>query len=182
MSVNVWEQRADEGRKAFAAFLVFLEDGAERSCANVARTLHVSKTLISHWSSKFDWQERSRAYDLMLDERRFARNIAEAVEMAERHAAIARLVLSKCHDAAKKLDPAKIRSGALARLLGEASRMEFRARGEPDDERVASVTINVRRAEGSIVPNKGGVSQHERPSGSSTARSSRDRRAAHPSA
>jgi hypothetical protein len=155
MSVNVWERQPAEGSKAYRAFLLFLEAGCERNAVAVARQCNVSKSMIHKWSSRFDWTARALAYDRMLDERRFARNIADALEMSERHASIARLVLQKCHDAAKKLDPAKIRSGVLARLLGEASRMEFRARGEPDDERVASVHITVKRAEGQIDPGKG---------------------------
>jgi hypothetical protein len=147
MGSTPWERQADEGAKPYEAFKIFLDAGSRRSAAAVGRQLGISATLIHRWSSRFDWIERAEQFDRWGDQLRLERNIREAIEMGQRHAEIAKMALEKCRVAIRRLDPAKIKNPALARLLGEASRMEFRARGEPDEDRVASVTINVTMAD-----------------------------------
>ena len=62
----IFEQQEKESAKAFEAFSVYLNMGAERSLAAVGRKLGKSRALLERWSAKFDWAERVLAYDLHL--------------------------------------------------------------------------------------------------------------------
>lgn len=57
-----FEQQPRESTKAFAAFLVYLNLGAKRSLATVARQLAKSDQLIKRWSARFDWPGRVSAH------------------------------------------------------------------------------------------------------------------------
>jgi len=57
-----FEQLPRESAKAFAAFRVYLELGAQRSLATVAGKLGKSKVLMERWSRKYDWGSRVAAY------------------------------------------------------------------------------------------------------------------------
>lgn len=60
--MNLWDRRPDETDPAFAAFKIYLEC-EPRSSAKVAEKIHKSPALIRRWASKYDWQERARAWD-----------------------------------------------------------------------------------------------------------------------
>jgi len=53
-----FEQKPDETAKAFEAFTTYLNLGAERSLAEVARKLRKSEGLIQRWSRRHHWGER----------------------------------------------------------------------------------------------------------------------------
>jgi hypothetical protein len=74
-----FEQQPRESAKAFAAFSLYLNLGAERSLAVVGQKLGKSVGLIERWSAKFDWPARVQAHGahLAIVER-------EAVEAAAR--------------------------------------------------------------------------------------------------
>ena len=57
-----FEQQPRESAKAFAAFSLYLNLGAERSTREVARKLCKSLTIIGRWSAKFDWPARVAAH------------------------------------------------------------------------------------------------------------------------
>ena len=57
-----FEQQPRESAKAFAAFSLYLNMGAERSMAAVGEKLGKSEGLIERWSSKFDWPARVAAH------------------------------------------------------------------------------------------------------------------------
>ncbi len=57
-----FEQQPRESDKAFAAFSLYLNLGAERSLATVAQKLHKSVTMLGRWSAKFDWPARVQAH------------------------------------------------------------------------------------------------------------------------
>lgn len=56
--VPSWDRQPGEGPKPFHAFRVYLEMGDGRSNRKVARKLGKSETLISRWSSQWDWPIR----------------------------------------------------------------------------------------------------------------------------
>jgi hypothetical protein len=74
-----FEQQPRESAKAFAAFSLYLNLGAERSTAAVAKELAKSEQLVRRWSAKFGWTDRVAAHGahLAIVER-------EAVEAAAR--------------------------------------------------------------------------------------------------
>lgn len=53
-----FEQKPDETAKAFEAFTTYLNLGADRSLAEVARKLRKSEGLIQRWSRRHHWGER----------------------------------------------------------------------------------------------------------------------------
>lgn len=53
-----FEQKPDESAKAFEAFTTYLNLGADRSLAEVARKLRKSEGLIQRWSRRHHWGER----------------------------------------------------------------------------------------------------------------------------
>ena len=74
-----FEKQPRESAKAFAAFSLYLSQGAERSTAAVAKELAKSEQLVRRWSAKFGWTDRVAAHGahLAIVER-------EAVEAAAR--------------------------------------------------------------------------------------------------
>ncbi len=59
---HAFEQLSKESAKAFAAFSLYLNLGAERSLAAVGQKLGKSVGLIERWSAKFDWPARVAAH------------------------------------------------------------------------------------------------------------------------
>jgi hypothetical protein len=57
-----FEQQPRESAKAFAAFSLYLSQGAERSTAAVAKELAKSEQLVRRWSAKFGWTDRVAAH------------------------------------------------------------------------------------------------------------------------
>lgn len=59
----VWERRQGESAKAYQAFVIYRDLGAERSTSKVAQKLSKSEQLIRRWSAKHEWQQRVEAWD-----------------------------------------------------------------------------------------------------------------------
>ena len=57
-----FEKQPRESAKAFAAFSLYLSQGAERSTAAVAKELAKSEQLVRRWSAKFGWTDRVAAH------------------------------------------------------------------------------------------------------------------------
>jgi hypothetical protein len=74
-----FEKQPRESAKAFAAFSLYLSQGAERSTREVGKQLGKSEGLIERWAAKFDWRNRVAAHaaHLAIVER-------EAIEAAAR--------------------------------------------------------------------------------------------------
>lgn len=60
---NEWDQRPNESSKAYAAFEVYRDMGAERSTAAVSQKLGKAKALIQRWSATHGWVDRCRLFD-----------------------------------------------------------------------------------------------------------------------
>ena len=70
--MKIWERQKDESDKAFNAFKIYLEM-EERSIQKVADLSQRERSLIQRWATKFNWKERSTAWDnSLLEERRRA--------------------------------------------------------------------------------------------------------------
>ncbi len=59
---HAFEQLPKESAKAFAAFSLYLNLGAERSTREVGKQLGKSEGLMERWAAKFDWQSRVAAH------------------------------------------------------------------------------------------------------------------------
>ena len=58
----IFEKQPRESAKAFAAFSLYLSQGAERSTREVGKQLGKSEGLIERWAAKFDWRSRVAAH------------------------------------------------------------------------------------------------------------------------
>lgn len=83
-----WARRDDETAKAYEAFMVYLEQGAQRSVREVGKALDKSHTLISRWSGKYDWPSRVRAYDSVPAQATVDAYADMARDIAEQHRAL----------------------------------------------------------------------------------------------
>lgn len=99
----IWHQQEKESIKAFEAFVIYCElpyvQKESRSCARVGDELGKSEDLIKRWSRNHNWQERIRAYDAMMTDKR--QQVTERVykddvlQMHERHKTVARTLVAK---------------------------------------------------------------------------------------
>lgn len=69
---ELWERQPEETARAFEAFCVYRNLGANRSIRKTAQELNKNCTTIAEWSSKYDWVKRVAAWDAEQD--RIARN------------------------------------------------------------------------------------------------------------
>ncbi len=60
--IEPWTQLPDEGQKAYAAFVIYLHAGINRSTAKVGRECGRSGKLIQRWCTDFKWVSRVQAY------------------------------------------------------------------------------------------------------------------------
>ena len=58
----IFEKQPRESAKAFAAFSLYLSQGAERSTREVGKQLGKSEGMIERWAAKFDWRSRVAAH------------------------------------------------------------------------------------------------------------------------
>jgi len=58
-----WARRPGESRKAYHAFLIYRDLGADRSLRDAAAHLGKHVSLLKRWSGRYAWQERVAAWD-----------------------------------------------------------------------------------------------------------------------
>lgn len=87
-----WERQKGESAQAFAAFLAYLQMGADRSLSAVGQRLGKSKALMERWSSANGWVERCRAWDNYLQREAKKAAVAEIRKMNQRHISMAQQI------------------------------------------------------------------------------------------
>lgn len=78
-----WEPQG-ETMTAYAAFTEYRDMGSERSLDAVRRKLGKSQALMERWSSRWQWVERAKAYDMHLDAIRVAAREQAVAKQARR--------------------------------------------------------------------------------------------------
>ncbi len=124
-----WERWPYETQKAFQAFVTYRVQGTDRSLAAVAQELGKSTTLMSRWSSRWDWVARCDEYDAHLERIERARREAEIIATRERHVQIARLLLAKATMRLQDLEPHEITPATLDRLVKVGAELELTSLG-----------------------------------------------------
>jgi len=122
-----------ESAKAYAAFVVYRDLGAERSTAAVARSLGRSKTLIDRWSSRHGWVARARARDDEIDRQTTAAKLREAVEMEDRHGRAAVALQARALQALQDIQGDKVSPRDLTYMMDIAVKIERLSRGQPSE-------------------------------------------------
>jgi hypothetical protein len=131
-SVEVWERQFGESVKAYQAFAIFRDLGADRSCQEVARRLSKSGTQIYKWSSKWNWYNRARAFDLEQERQNRELWHKERIEMDERQAKISLMLQDKVVKRLINMTEAEIAKTPLAMMIKAfeiAVKIERLARG-----------------------------------------------------
>ncbi len=150
-----FEQQRRESSKAFAAFKIYLELGAQRSLATVAQQQGKSKTMIERWSRRFDWPARVKAHasHLAAVERQAIEGLAhekaiewdkvhEAVKIAEwqRH----KKLIALADEMLERWEKNKAKCGTLegiARVLELATKLARLAAGMPTEVKEVNTTM-----------------------------------------
>ena len=134
-----WERQEGESAKAFEAFNVYLEMGADRSVRAVGQKCSKSVSLIMRWSATYGWVERAAAYDDDLQRKAHAQAAKKARKMTDRHISIALKMQEKALMALEQMDPADIDPKNLIAMLREATKLEQEMRTAAVDERRAAI-------------------------------------------
>jgi hypothetical protein len=126
-AIKAWEQQEGESSQAFEAFSMYLEMGADRSCAKVASRLGKSTQLMTRWSARDGWAKRALAWD-----RHIARQTNEEILVGT--AQMRKRIIAQAQDLQSKL-AAKLASMTDAEIRGLSPRdaaMFFRVASEAE--------------------------------------------------
>ncbi|RAM52031.1 MAG: hypothetical protein C6Y22_08310 [Hapalosiphonaceae cyanobacterium JJU2] len=129
---DIWERLPDEPIKAWTAFVTYRDMGLSRTYVRTCEALNRPASYrkpIEKWASRFNWQERVRAYDAHID--RLNRNFHESEKRSE----YARKV-EAYRDEMEKLSAAMVAMGARAIAILQrelASRLQHPERLKPSE-------------------------------------------------
>ena len=139
-----WERQKGESRQAFEAFCVYRDMGPARSHSKVAKELGKSITIISRWSSRWNWVARTMEWDQELDRRNIEAQIEAKKEMAERHIKVSMMFQQKIIERLRSLNPDSLSPSDLARWFEVAVRIEQLNRGEPTERTEQTIDARVK--------------------------------------
>jgi len=141
--VEMWERHKEENSsKEYAAFCIYRDLGPNRSLEKVRRS-GVKTTLrwLQHWSAKYNWVERARAYDDYLERRKREEKEKAILDMAERHAKLAMAFQQRVAQRLQEIDPSELSPADMAKWLDIATKLERLSRGEPTEIGKQEVTL-----------------------------------------
>ncbi len=124
-----WNKQKKETAKAFEAFCVYRNMGLERTLEKTADELNKNISLINKWSSKFEWIERTSAYDEYLEEKKLEQQEKEISKMNERHIQESLALQKKALLKLQKLDPGDASVNEMLRMFEMGAKLERTARG-----------------------------------------------------
>lgn len=119
-----WERQKGESAQAFAAFLVYLQMGADRSLSAVGQRLGKSRALMERWSSANGWVERCRAWDNHLQREAKKAAAAEVRSMTRRHISIAQQIQGAAMQALKEMGSNMVNPKNFAAVVKFATDLE----------------------------------------------------------
>lgn len=128
-----WERQQGETPKAYGAFQVYRDLGAERSLQKAAAKLGKSRGLLEDWSSKNYWVKRVAAWDAEQDRIARQAQIDEIKKMRKRHADLAYAMLIKAANALKRMPEDEIKAMDIGRFVEVGSKLERLSRGDVGD-------------------------------------------------
>lgn len=131
----LWERQKKESEPAYEAFWVYCRTprGEKRSYSSVAAQLQKSSALIRRWANRWNWEERTVAYDNHLLQEEIDALKKDRINSARRHASIARSMQDKLIRRLNKLDPSELTAKEITSWLETAVKIERQALGEPTE-------------------------------------------------
>ena len=155
-----WNMRPDETSKAYQAFEVYRDLGAERSLEKAHRQLTTGSPLdvLKQWSSKHDWQARVRAFDEYVASRAADKAVESAATVRARQAQHARAIQFRAMQKFATVTPEGMSVGEATRAWQVGAEVERKALGidekvlvlrrdEVDPEEAARLLEELRRLE-----------------------------------
>lgn len=151
-SREVWEQRDSESSVVFMPFQHYRDAGPSRSLSQTALAVGKSRKHLEALSSKNDWAERCRAFDLHKDRvSRFAEEraldrgagkwAAEIERVRAEELQDATLLRQKAREALERLILTEVSLREVAQALGLAAELERRAAGLADPGKGESAPV-----------------------------------------
>ena len=130
---DAWERQQGESTRAYEAFALYRDMGADRSLRKVVQSLNKNLTTIAEWSTKYEWVKRVAEWDAEQD--RIARNaqIEEIKKMRKRHAEVANSMIIKAARALNRMKEEDIRPADISRFIEVASKLERLSRGDTSE-------------------------------------------------
>lgn len=119
-----WERQKGESAQAFAAFLAYLQMGADRSLSAVGQRLGKSKALMERWSSANGWVERCRAWDNYLQQEAKKAAAAAVRNMNRRHAQMAAAIQGTAMQALQERGADMVNPNNFAAIVKLAAELE----------------------------------------------------------
>lgn len=135
--MELWERQPGESAKAFHAFTLYRDLGHERSVSKVAQIYRPGRnlrSLMSRWSTKFNWVKRAEAYDDHMD--KLSRKEAEkqVKDMKKRHITLGMALQTKAAEKLKDLKGKDMKVPDAIKALSEGVKLERLARGEATEK------------------------------------------------
>jgi hypothetical protein len=145
-----WDRRLNETPAAYAAFVVYRDQGITRSQHKTAEAIGKSRGLLCGWSRQHNWVDRATAWDDHLQRQHDLEAVAAIRAMGDRHANTALLMQQKAIEALQAMNPSRLSPAEIRNFLVDAIKLERQARGEPDKIDVTTrgeqLTVSVRKA------------------------------------
>jgi len=133
---EIWERQPHESSKAYAAFCIYRDLGAERSLDKALAAANKKPTNRRHWArwmDKYNWLERARAYDDYLERKKREEKEKAILEMAERHARLAMAFQQRVAERLREINPSELSPSDMVKWLDVATKLERLSRGEPTE-------------------------------------------------
>lgn len=128
-----WERLPGETGKAFLAFQAYRDLGGDRTMAAAAKAVRRNIKSLYVLSSKYNWRKRIEAWDAHVDRQQQKEAAKQVGKMRERHAQLALLMLDKAVKRLAIMDPDLMQDAIAIKLVEVATKLEARARGEPEE-------------------------------------------------
>lgn len=132
MTVKPWNMRPDESAKAYQAFEVYRDMGADRTLERLGR--HYGKTTgaMELWSARYDWQARVRAFDEAAAAKASERALEDAAAVRSRQAQHAKAIQLRAMQKIAAMDPGDMSMSEATRAWQVGAEAERKALGIPE--------------------------------------------------
>lgn len=129
-----WNMRPDESAKAYQAFEVYRDMGADRSLESMHRSGTVAAPLdtLKKWSARHDWQARVRAFDEAAAAKASERALEDAATVRARQAQHAKAIQLRAMQKIAAMDPGDMSMGEATRAWQVGAEAERKALGIAD--------------------------------------------------
>jgi len=128
-----WERQKGETSRAYEAFTVYRDMGANRSQSKTSKKLGKNSRTIADWSTKYEWVKRAAAWDAEQDRIARQAQVDEIKKMRKRHADLATAMLVKAAKALQRIPEDEVKASDVSRLVETASKLERISRGDAGD-------------------------------------------------